>query len=326
MNVLVTGGAGYIGSHTVRKLIAAGHTPVVYDSLATGFREAVPTGVKLIVGDVRDSELLTKSLREHQIQAVIHFAAKLIVPESVEKPLEYYENNVFGTLKTLEACGQAGVRKFIFSSTAAVYGNPAKVPVTETSQTGPLNPYGTSKLMSEQIIADFAKTRPFGYVILRYFNVAGAAVEGGNGQRTKNATHLLKVVSEVACGKRTHIEIFGTDYPTADGTGVRDYIHVDDLAVAHVQALEHLEKGSSSEIFNVGYGRGYSVREVLDTMKQVAHKDLNIKESPRRAGDAATIVADSTKIQNVLGWKPQHADLELICKTAYDWEKTSLDS
>lgn len=326
MKVLVTGGAGYIGSHTVRKLIDAGYTPVVYDNLSTGFREALPQDVKLVIGDVRDSAAMASAMKEYQIEAVIHFAAKLIVPESVEKPLEYYENNVLGTLRALEACASAGVNKFIFSSTAAVYGNPAKVPVTEDSETGPLNPYGTSKLMSEKIIDDFSKTRPFGYVVLRYFNVAGAAVKGGNGQRTKNATHLLKVASEVACGKRAQMEIFGTDYPTEDGTGVRDYIHVDDLAVAHVKALEYLIRGGSSEIFNVGYGRGYSVREVLNTMTKVAEKNLNVKESPRRAGDASTIVADSTKIQKVLGWKASHDDLALICKTAYDWEKTSLDS
>ncbi len=326
MNVLVTGGAGYIGSHTVRKLIEAGYTPIVYDNLSTGFRDSLPPSVLLITGDIRDRDLLVRTMKEKKVEAVIHFAAKLIVPESVEMPLEYYENNVFGTLKTLEACAQAGVDKFIFSSTAAVYGNPAKVPVTETSQTGPLNPYGASKLMSEKIIEDFGKTCPFSYVILRYFNVAGAAVEGGNGQRTKDATHLVKVAVEAACGKRAQIEIFGTDYPTADGTGVRDYIHVDDLAVAHVKALEHLKKGGASEIFNVGYGHGYSVRDVLNTVEKVCGKSLNIKESPRRVGDAAAIVADSAKIQTVLGWKPQYNDLELICKTAYEWEKKSLES
>lgn len=325
MQVLVTGGAGYIGSHTVRQLLNAGMTPVVYDNLSTGFREAVPEGVVLIEGDVRDSARMAEVMRAHSIEAVIHFAAKLVVPESVEKPLEYYENNVLGTLKTLEACAATGVKKFIFSSTAAVYGNPAEVPVPEEALPQPLNPYGMSKWMSEKILADFAKARKFGFVVLRYFNVAGAAVEGGNGQRTKNATHLVKVAAEAACGKRDRVQIFGTDYPTPDGTGVRDYIHVDDLAIAHVKALEYLQKGGASDVFNVGYGRGYSVRDVLRAMQKVASGkkavEISIQEVPRRAGDAAEVVADNRKIQTRLGWTAVHDDLELICRTSFEWER-----
>lgn len=325
MNVLVTGGAGYIGSHTVTKLLAAGHQPLVYDNLSNGFAAAVPDSVKLVVGDVQDSAHLAQIMKGHQIEAVIHFAAKLVVPESVEKPLAYYENNVLGTLKVLEACGLAGVSHMIFSSTGAVYGN--SMQVTETATPAPLSPYGMSKLMSEQVLVDFAKARAlaghrkFSYVILRYFNVAGAAAAGGNGQRTKNATHLVKVASEAICGKRHQVEVFGTDYPTADGTGVRDYIHVDDLADAHVRALDYLAAGGASDIFNVGYGRGYSVREVLQTMKKVAGKDFVVKESPRRAGDAAAIVADPSKIRRVLGWTARHEDLEFICRTALNWER-----
>lgn len=321
MKVLVTGGAGYIGSHTLRKLLKAGHVPVVFDNLSTGFREAIPAGVDFVLGDVRNKELVLQTLREKKIEAVIHFAAKLVVPESVRQPLEYYENNVMGTLLLLQACVAAHVKYFIFSSTAAVYGNPARVPVTEETQPSPLNPYGTSKWMSEQILADTAYVHPLKYVVLRYFNVAGASIEGDNGQRTANATHLVKVASQAATGKRSQVEIFGTDYKTEDGTGVRDYIHVDDLAQAHTQALDYLEHGGPSEIMNVGYGRGFSVREVLREMKQASGRDFQIKESARREGDASTIVADSRKIQSKLAWKPHHDDLSLICKTAYEWEK-----
>jgi UDP-glucose 4-epimerase len=322
MKVLVTGGAGYIGSHTVQKLLDAGHEPVIYDNLSTGFKEAIPAGVKFIHGDVRESDLLHRTMKEHPIEAVIHFAAKLIVPESVEKPLEYYDNNVNGTLRVLEACGKNKVSKFIFSSTAAVYGNPEKSPVTEDMMPAPINPYGSSKWMSEKILADYAKVGGPNYVILRYFNVAGAAVKGGNGQRTKNATHLVKVASEVAAKKRLHIEIYGKDYATSDGTCVRDYIHVEDLAMAHLQALNYLSHGGVSQIFNAGYGVGYSVRDVVQTMIKVSKTDFTIKEGPRRAGDPDSIVADSTKIQKTMGWKPQYNDIELICKTAYDWEKS----
>lgn len=321
MKVLVTGGAGYIGSHTVQKLLQAGHAPVIYDNLTTGFREAVPANLPFVQGDIRDADLLEKTMKAHGIEAVIHFAAKLIVPESVEKPLEYYDNNVLGTLRTLQACAAAGVKKFIFSSTAAVYGNPEKVPVLESAAPAPMNPYGASKLMSEKIISDFSATGSFNYIVLRYFNVAGSSAKGDNGQRTKNATHLVKVASEVACGKRSQLEVFGTDYPTPDGSGVRDYIHVDDLAEAHVKALEHLQRGGASDIFNVGYGRGFSVREVIKVMRKVSQKEFAVKESLRRPGDAATIVANSDKIQKTLGWKPQYADLELICRSAYEWEQ-----
>lgn len=322
MKVLVTGGAGYIGSHTVQKLIEGGHSPVVYDNLSTGFRVAVPESVPLIIGDVRDTALLAKTMREHQIEGVIHFAAKLVAPESVEKPLEYYENNVLGTIRLLEACKAVGVNKFIFSSTAAVYGNPEEFLVTEQTPTAPLNPYGASKLMSERVIQDSGTAHGLRYVILRYFNVAGASLKGNNGQRTAGATSLIKVAGEVAAGKKDHLEIFGTDYPTPDGTGIRDYIHVDDLADVHVLVLEHLNQGQASNIFNVGYGHGFSVRDVIKAMQKVSVKTFAVKEGLRREGDPIGFVADSTKAQKALSWKPKYDNLELICKTTFEWEKT----
>lgn len=322
MKVLVTGGAGYIGSHTVQKLLKAGHQPVVYDNLSTGFRVAVPANVPLVVGDVRDVELLTKTLREHKIEGLIHFAAKLVAPESIQKPLEYYENNVFGTVKVLEACKIAGVDKFIFSSTAAVYGNPETHLVAEEAPTKPLNPYGTTKLMSEQILKDASKSQNLRYVILRYFNVAGASVEGNNGQRTEGATSLIKVAGEVACGKRDHLEIFGTDYPTPDGTCIRDYIHVDDLADVHVLALEHLNSGHESQLFNVGYGHGFSVREVAIAMQKVSGNQFAVKEVARRDGDPIGFVADPKKAKQTLRWQPKHDNLELICKSTFEWERS----
>ncbi|MBS1970383.1 MAG: UDP-glucose 4-epimerase GalE [Bdellovibrionales bacterium] len=322
MKVLVTGGAGYIGSHTVQKLIEAGHYPVVFDNLSTGFRVAVPESVPLVVGDVRDMALVAKALRDHQIEGVIHFAAKLVAPESVEKPLEYYENNVLGTIRVLEACKAAGVNKFIFSSTAAVYGNPKEFLVTEDVPTAPLNPYGASKLMSERVIQDGANAHDLRYVILRYFNVAGASLKGNNGQRTAGATSLIKVAGEVAAGKKDHVEIFGTDYPTPDGTGIRDYIHVDDLADVHVLALESLNQESASHIYNVGYGHGFSVRDVIRAMQKVSGKQFAVKEGARREGDPVGFVADSTKAQKAFAWKPKCDNIDLICKTTFEWEKS----
>ncbi|MFP5519889.1 MAG: UDP-glucose 4-epimerase GalE [Bdellovibrionia bacterium] len=323
MNILITGGAGYIGSHTVQKVLDAGYNPVVFDNLSTGFSEAVPAGVKLIKGDVRDQSHLEAVLREEKISAVIHFAAKLIVPESIEKPLDYYENNTQGVVSLAKACVAIGVKHVVFSSTAAVYGDSETSNlVTEKTATAPLNPYGMSKLMSEQILRDCEI--PFGLtsVSLRYFNVAGAALNGKNGQRTKDATHLIKVASEAACGKRPSVGVFGTDYPTPDGTGVRDYIHVEDLADLHVLALEYLFKGGKSDIFNCGYGQGASVKQVLKTVQQVSKVDFKIEEKPRRAGDAAMLVADPTKIKKTFGWQPKHNDLELICRSAFEWERS----
>lgn len=322
MKVLVTGGAGYIGSHTAQALLGAGHQVMVMDNITTGFREAVPVGVELIQGDVRNSALLAEVLKKNSVDAVIHFAAKLIVPESLEKPIEYYENNTMGVLSLVQACVASNVKKVVFSSTAAVYGDVATSGLlTEKTPTAPLNPYGSSKLMSEQILRDCEAPHGLRSVCLRYFNVAGAAEDGKNGQRTANATHLIKVASQAACGKRASVGIFGTDYPTPDGTGVRDYIHVEDLADLHVLALNYLNEGGKSEIFNCGYGHGFSVREVIDTVKKVSGVDFKVEEQPRRAGDAATLVADSSKVRKAFNWTPKRDNLELICKTAYEWEK-----
>lgn len=322
MKVLVTGGAGYIGSHTAQALLGAGHQVMVMDNITTGFREAVPVGVELIQGDVRNGALLAEVLKKNSVDAIIHFAAKLIVPESLEKPIEYYENNTMGVLSLVQACVASNVKKVVFSSTAAVYGDVStNALLTEKTPTAPLNPYGSSKLMSEQILRDCEAPHGLRSVCLRYFNVAGAAEGGKNGQRTANATHLIKVASQAACGKRASVGIFGTDYPTPDGTGVRDYIHVEDLADLHVLALNYLNEGGKSEIFNCGYGHGFSVREVIDTVKKVSGVDFKVEEQPRRAGDAATLVADSSKVRKAFNWTPQRDNLELICKTAYEWEK-----
>lgn len=323
MKVLVTGGAGYIGSHTAQALLGAGHQVMVMDNITTGFREAVPVGVELIQGDVRNGALLAEVLKKNSVDAVIHFAAKLIVPESLEKPIEYYENNTMGVLSLVQACVASNVKKVVFSSTAAVYGDVAtNALLTEKTPTAPLNPYGSSKLMSEQILRDCEAPHGLRSVCLRYFNVAGAAEDGKNGQRTANATHLIKVASQAACGKRASVGIFGTDYPTPDGTGVRDYIHVEDLADLHVLALNYLNEGGKPEIFNCGYGHGFSVREVIDTVKKVSGVDFKVEEQPRRAGDAATLVADSSKVRKAFNWTPKRDNLELICKTAYEWERS----
>ena len=322
MKVLVTGGAGYIGSHTAQALLKAGHRVVILDNITTGFREAIPTGAEFAQGDVRNSSTLAEVMKKHSVEAVVHFAAKLIVPESIEKPMEYYENNTMGVLSLVQACAANNVQKIVFSSTAAVYGDATSDGlITEKSPTAPLNPYGSSKLMSEQILRDCEAPHGIRSVCLRYFNVAGAAESGQNGQRTKNATHLIKVASEAACGKRASVGIFGTDYSTPDGTGVRDYIHVEDLADLHVLALQYLNEGGKSEIFNCGYGHGFSVREVINMVKKVSGVDFKVEEQPRRAGDAATLVADSSKVRKAFNWTPKRDNLELICKTAYEWEK-----
>lgn len=319
--ILVTGGAGYIGSHVVRQLGEAGHRLVVLDNLSKGFREAVLYG-ELVVGDTGDRGLVENLLREHDITSVLHFAAHTIVPESVTDPLKYYGNNTCNTRSLLECCAGTGVQRFIFSSTAAVYGTPERMPVGEDTPTDPANPYGTSKLMSEQMLRDLGRATGLQYVILRYFNVAGCDPEGRIGQSTPEATLLTKVACEAALGKRDSISIFGTDYPTPDGTGVRDYIHVEDLADAHLKALAYLHGGGESTTLNCGYGHGFSVREVLDMVERVHGSPLPIREVPRRAGDVATLVADASRIRKALGWQPRYDDLQQIVASALAWERT----
>lgn len=318
--VLVTGGAGYIGSHVVLQLCEAGYEPVVLDNLSTGFRPAV-IGAPLLVGDTGDKPMVTDILAEYEIQAVLHFAAHTIVPESVEQPLKYYGNNTCSTRNLLECCQQHGVKQFIFSSTAAVYGIPEHIPAYEDAPKQPINPYGTSKLMTEWMLQDLGVSSGMQYVILRYFNVAGSDPDGRIGQSTEKATLLIKVACEAALGKRDHIAIFGTDYATKDGTGIRDYIHVHDLADAHIKALQFLQQGGQSQVLNCGYGHGFSVREVLDTVAKIHASPLNIVEKPRRAGDPPSLVAGVDKIRSVLQWQPAYDDLEKIVSTSLDWEK-----
>jgi len=318
--VLVTGGAGYIGSHVVRQLGAAGYPVVVLDNLSTGFRQSVLHG-ELVEGNSGDMALAGRLIRDRGIEAVLHFAAHIVVPESVTDPLKYYGNNTCNTRNLLQVCQDHGVKRFIFSSTAAVYGIPAETAASEDSPLAPINPYGLSKLMSEWMLRDVAAASPLRYVALRYFNVAGADPEGRIGQSTPNATHLIKVACEHAVGKRDHVAIYGVDYSTPDGSGVRDYIHVDDLAAAHLLALKYLERGGGSQILNCGYGHGYSVRQVLDTVQQVSGVALTVHEEPRRAGDPPTLIARAERIRDLLGWKPRHDDLEFIVRTALAWEK-----
>jgi UDP-glucose 4-epimerase len=321
--VLVTGGAGYIGSHTVRQLIGAGYRVVVLDDLSTGHRWAVAPQATLVVGNAGDKALVGALIEEHSVGAVVHFAGSIVVSESVVDPLKYYRNNSGASRSLIEVCEEKGVERFLFSSTAAVYGNPEKLPVAETAPTRPVNPYGRSKLITEWMLEDVAASsaaRGFRHVILRYFNVAGASLDGTLGQVTEAATHLIKVACEAACGARDKVTIFGTDYPTPDGTCVRDYIHVEDLARAHLDALRYLERGGTSETFNCGYGRGFSVREVLRMMEKVSGVKLRIEDGARRAGDAADLVADPSRIRRVLRWTPRHDELEVICSTAYQWE------
>lgn len=321
MTVLVTGGAGYIGSHMVLELRDAGADVVVLDNLSTGFTWAVPEGVPLVVGDVGDSELVARTLAQYDIDAIIHFAGSIIVPESVENPLLYYRNNTANTRTLMEAAVTAGVPRFIFSSTAAVYGNPDEIPVSETATLKPMSPYGTSKLMSELMMADTAAAHDFNYVALRYFNVAGADPEGRSGQSTPKATHLIKVACETALGRRPSMQVFGTDYDTPDGTCIRDYIHVKDLARAHVAALEYLRNGGKSDVFNCGYSKGFSVNEVIDAVKRASGVDFDVQMAPRRPGDPAAIVASNDKIRSTLGWEPQLDDLDGIVKSALAWEE-----
>jgi UDP-glucose 4-epimerase len=321
MAILVTGGAGYIGSHTVLELIAAGEKVVVLDNLSTGFRSAVPDDVPLIVGDFGDEDLVTELLARHDVEAIIHFAAKIVVPDSLADPLGYYLNNT-AMARTLLACAvDCGVKHFIFSSTAAVYGEPVQVPVSESETLKPMSPYGRSKLMVEWMLEDTAKAHNLSYVVLRYFNVAGADPQGRIGQSTRNATHLIKVAVQTALGRRAGMEVFGTDYPTPDGSCLRDYIQVTDLARAHVDALNYLGAGGGNLTCNVGYARGYSVLDVIDVVKKVSGVDFPVRRSGRRPGDPAAIVAANDRIRAELGWTPQHDNLSEIVRQALDWER-----
>ena len=321
--VLVTGGAGYIGSHVVLQLRARGERVVVLDNLSTGFRQAV-LDTPLVVGDMGDQALVARVLAENDVDTVMHFAAKTIVPESVREPLKYYANNTCMTRNLLECCMQGKVRQFVFSSTAAVYGIPAAGLADEAQALAPINPYGTSKLMSEWILRDLAAVTDFRFVSLRYFNVAGSDPQGRIGQSTAKATLLIKVACEAAVGKRPQVSIYGTDFPTSDGTGVRDYIHVEDLARAHLDALNYLRGGGGATVLNCGYGHGYSVREVLDAVQRVAGTQLLIRAEPRREGDPPTLVAKAERIRTVLGWQPRLDDLDTIVRTGLAWEKKLL--
>jgi UDP-glucose 4-epimerase len=323
--ILVTGGAGYIGSHTARQLGLAGERLVTLDNLCTGFKQAVLYG-DLVIGDTGDRELVSRILKEYEVDTVLHFAAHTIVPESVSNPLKYYRNNTCNTRNLLECCSEAGVKNFVFSSTAAVYGIPANGVAFEDAPTQPINAYGTSKLMSEMMLRDLSMASDLNYVALRYFNVAGCDLEGRIGQSTPKATLLTKVACEAAVGKREAVYIFGTDYPTKDGTGVRDYIHVEDLANAHVKALSYLRNGGASTILNCGYGHGYSVRELLDAVAAANDAPLNIIEAERRAGDPPELVAGAKRVREVLGWSPQYDDLGTIARSSLAWERSQLEA
>lgn len=318
--ILVTGGCGYIGSHLVRQLSEAGMRAVVYDNLSTGFRNALINGEELIEADLADREALEEAFRRYSFKTVLHFAAAIVAPESVTKPLKYYGNNSRNTLGLLESCVRFGVERFIFSSTAAVYGFPEGGVASEETAVAPINPYGTSKLMSEWMLRDVAAAHGLKYVALRYFNVAGADPLARLGQRTPEATHLIKIACQTALGQRSHTAIYGTDYPTPDGTGIRDYIHVEDLATAHLSALDYLVKGGESTVMNVGYGRGSSVREVLAMVKEVSGVDFRVIEAERRPGDPAALVAGADRIGRLTGWHPRYNNLKQIVEDAWRWE------
>ena len=319
MHILVTGGAGYIGSHTVKLLLARGHEVTVYDNLSYGHRQAVPAE-RLIVADLRDVDHLDNILMVNRIEAVVHFAAFAYVGESVKEPAKYYTNNLVYSLNLLDRCRRTGVRKFVFSSTCATYGVPTAVPITEAEKQLPINPYGNTKLAFERALADYAAAYPFGFCALRYFNASGASPDGTIGEDHDPETHLIPLVFQAAMGKRPHVEIFGTDYPTPDGTCVRDYIHVDDLAEAHILALDKVGPGSALA-YNVGVGRGFSVREVIRTAEEISGKKVPVKEGPQRAGDQAELVANADKIRRELGWSPKYTDLRAIMETAWNWHR-----
>jgi UDP-glucose 4-epimerase len=320
--VLVTGGAGYIGSHAVLALLDAGWPVVVIDNLVTGFEWAVPQGAIFAKGDIADSALVAELIETHEIGAIMHFAGSVVVPESVENPLKYYENNTARSRSLIESAVNGGVRHFIFSSTAATYGIPDTVPIGEESRQEPINPYGWSKLMTERMLKDVAFAHPMNFCALRYFNVAGADPAGRSGQSTAGATHLIKVAVEAATGKRSHVSVYGTDYDTPDGTGVRDYIHVSDLAAAHVHALDKLvAEPGESHLMNCGYSRGFSVLEVLDSVDRVTNMKIERRLEPRRAGDPGALVADNSRILATLPWRPRRDDLDTIVADALAWER-----
>ena len=321
MTVLVTGGAGYIGSHMVHALVDAGERVVVLDNLTTGFDWALAPGAALVVGDAGDQARVAALVAEHGVDTVIHFAASIVVPESVRDPLGYYRNNTANSRALIETAIKEGVRHFIFSSTAAVYGNPARVPVREDDPTVPTSPYGSSKLMTETMLRDAGAAHGLRHVILRYFNVAGADPLGRTGQSTAQATHLIKVALETALGRRPRMRVFGTDYPTPDGTCIRDYIHVCDLVAAHCEALAYLRGGGTSATLNCGYGRGCSVLEVIETVKRVSGADFEVELAARRPGDPAHLVAACERIRSTLGWRPRFNDLETIVTHALAWER-----
>jgi len=321
MTVLVTGGAGYIGSHMVHELADAGERVVVLDNLSTGYDWAVAKGVPLIVGETGDQALVARIIRDHGIDAIIHFAASIVVPDSVRDPLGYYRNNTMNSRALIECAVKGGVRHFIFSSTAAVYGNPAEIPVQEDSVTLPISPYGWSKLMTEIMLRDAESAYGLQHVILRYFNVAGADPQGRTGQSTKAATHLIKVAVETVLGLRPKLDVFGNDYPTPDGTCIRDYIHVSDLVRAHADALRYLRSGAPPLTLNCGYGHGFSVLEVIEAVKRVSGVDFKVDTAPRRAGDPAQIVAHSERVRSTLGWRPRYDDLPTIVRDALAWER-----
>ncbi|HLI99286.1 MAG TPA: UDP-glucose 4-epimerase GalE [Bradyrhizobium sp.] len=321
MTVLITGGAGYIGSHVVHGLLDQKQHVIVLDNLATGFREAVPEQARLIVGDAGDAALVSRLIREHGVDAIMHFAASTVVPESVAKPVAYYKNNTVNSLALIDAATRGGVRHFVFSSTAAVYGNPAASLVAEDAALQPMSPYGTSKLMTEMMLRDAASASGLSYAVLRYFNVAGADPLLRTGQSSHTATHLIKVAVQAALGVRDGMEIYGTDYPTPDGTCIRDYIHVCDLVSAHIQALDYLRGGGASLTLNCGYGHGYSVKEIIDAVRRVSGSNFAAVSRPRRAGDPAAIVADSRCLRERLSWSPAYDDLDTIVKHALAWER-----
>jgi UDP-glucose 4-epimerase len=321
MTVLVTGGAGYIGSHTVRALTDAGESVVVIDNLSTGFSQFLPEGVPLFIGDAADENLVEGVISAHQVETIIHFAGSVVVPDSMRDPLAYYRNNTMTTRSLLNAAVKCGVNRFIFSSTAAVYGNPDQIPVPEHAPTRPLSPYGSSKLMTEIILHDVASAHGMNYVVLRYFNVAGADPEARIGLATAGATHLLKIAVEAATGQRAKIDVFGTDYPTPDGSCIRDFVHVSDLAQAHHAALSYLRRGGASVTLNCGYGRGHSVKETIEAVRRVSGRNFAVQFAPRRPGDIMTMIADTTRIRSTLNWTPQYDDLDTIAAHALKWEE-----
>lgn len=321
MRILITGGAGYIGSHVLKALGKLGHDITVVDNLSTGFQKAVTYG-NLIVADLSDRAKMDEIFANGKFEAVVHFAGSIVVPDSVSEPLRYYQNNTINSHFVMTLCEKYKVKNFIFSSTAAVYGMPKDGICREDTEQSPINPYGQSKLMTEHMLRDLAfANKNFKYIALRYFNVAGADPEGQLGQSFPKATHLIKAACEAATGKRTHMDLFGTDYPTKDGTCVRDYIHVSDLAEAHVKALQYLEKDGQSQALNAGYGRGFSVKEVISRVKEITGVDFKVNEQPKRAGDPASLTAESSRLSQLTGWKPKYDDLNVIIKSAYEWEK-----